>query len=95
MVKKSKFLFTYIHTFLKLSIIIFRILVHLINWKKPQGFKNRSKDENLRLCKLEFYLCVRDSPGKYRFVSPASYSSIIEEGIICFHLIYIYRVAIN
>ncbi len=69
------------YVFLKISITIFRILVHLINWSRQGGgHKNRVVNENLHLCKLEFYLYVRTDPGKYRRVSPSSYSSIIEEG---------------
>ncbi len=68
---------------LKISIDVLRILAHLINWKRHGiGLKNRVQNENLHLCKLEFCLCIRNSPGKYQPVSPVSYSSIIEEGNI-------------
>jgi hypothetical protein len=61
----------------------FRILARLINWSRPgAGYKKRVIEENLRLCKLEFYLCIRNGHGDYVFVSPPSYSSIIEEGRI-------------
>ncbi len=81
--EKSKFSFKLINIFLKVSIADFRILAHLINWKRQGvGLKDRVKNENLHLCKLEFYLCVRNGPGKYQIVSTASYSSIIEEGNI-------------
>ncbi len=71
------------HMLLNICIAVFRILAHLISWKRQGvGLKNRVENENLHLCKLEFYLCIRDGPGKYQRVSHISYSSIIEEGNI-------------
>lgn len=71
------------YTFRNLLYCHYRILAHLINWtQKGTGPKARFRNQRLHICKIEFRLCIRTGPGQYQFVSPSSYSSIIEEGKI-------------
>ena len=71
------------HTFIYFisSVNILRVKVHLFNWKQhgPTS-KIVIEHENLRLCRLEFYLCIRLSLGEYQLVSLPTFTSVIEEG---------------
>lgn len=85
MEEKSNFSYNCTHIYILEHIYycIYRILAHLINWKRQGArLKHRVINEDLHICRLEFHLCVRHESGKYQSVSPASYSSIIEEGNI-------------
>ena len=74
----------------------FRVRVRLVNWKQSRfNTKERIEQENLRLCKLEFRLCIQICPGEYQFVSPPSYSSIIEESKIQLKLNVKYATLLN
>jgi hypothetical protein len=70
-----------------------RIKVHLFNWKQcAPAIKEVIKQENLRLCRLEFYLCIRLNPGEYQLVSQPSYTSVMEEGSAHFNFFLFFTV---
>ncbi|CAF0835607.1 unnamed protein product [Rotaria sordida] len=56
------------------------IKVYLFNWKQyGPSMTEIIERENLRLCRLEFQLCVQISSSQYQFVSHPSHTSVIEQ----------------